>query len=441
MNLMKKKLVLTGILCLFLLVGCTEKQTTCKSPYTQNGTNCCLDQNNNKVCDSDEMEKAPLKAEIDETQKSIIDKTSDAETNKEQTKEEEPKTKEIEELEDDINEIMKSTYTFKQDKDNQNFVKSNNLKYYVIHKINDSKDYIKNMDDFYKTYYGDNWKDWEYYVNMTQFNWLKPPLTEKDFSRKSEYLDYIKNTAFVNHTITEKTYKLDNGKITEYQFLTWAHDQNDYFLYSYTDSLIMYKIPCSQNLTVFIRPNFQKIQLGVASLKMPELFTNWEYQIEDFRKEILEEADKILQKCQINKDFFESQSPQDYYKSEELSLNWENYYKEYFNMSHSVSAFVEPEDGKYVLRSVNITFKNNEFKLEFPINLKIKILIDGKDEEDYYDSGLATYEFDFNETINKTIDKEKPKIVFSKNLTLEITPYAKYYEIAVIRPWNETINR
>lgn len=47
-----------GVLCVFLvlvpLFGCTQTQLTCNKPYIRAGAECCLDQNDNNVCDKDE---------------------------------------------------------------------------------------------------------------------------------------------------------------------------------------------------------------------------------------------------------------------------------------------------------------------------------------------------------------------------------------------------
>ncbi|GEM_PF-5751657 len=51
------KLVLIGLVALTLIIaGCTNQtnQAVCNKPYILVGTSCCLDQNNNKICDKDE---------------------------------------------------------------------------------------------------------------------------------------------------------------------------------------------------------------------------------------------------------------------------------------------------------------------------------------------------------------------------------------------------
>ncbi len=49
------------VFALFLVNGCDEGQTNvvCNSPYIKVGTECCLDQNSNNICDSDEISTQP----------------------------------------------------------------------------------------------------------------------------------------------------------------------------------------------------------------------------------------------------------------------------------------------------------------------------------------------------------------------------------------------
>ena len=47
---------LSGIMLILVLAvsGCTQQQVTCDPPYMVKGSNCCLDQDSNNICDSDE---------------------------------------------------------------------------------------------------------------------------------------------------------------------------------------------------------------------------------------------------------------------------------------------------------------------------------------------------------------------------------------------------
>lgn len=67
-----KKIILFGFLIIgiFILSGCVPK-TTCNEPYIVKGNECCLDQNNNKICDEDEVE-TKKSTEVEEEAKIII---------------------------------------------------------------------------------------------------------------------------------------------------------------------------------------------------------------------------------------------------------------------------------------------------------------------------------------------------------------------------------
>lgn len=60
---MKKIMLLTSVLAVLLLVGCIppEGLAPCNAPYKQIGGKCCMDLNNNGICDSDE---APFQEEV-----------------------------------------------------------------------------------------------------------------------------------------------------------------------------------------------------------------------------------------------------------------------------------------------------------------------------------------------------------------------------------------
>lgn len=52
---MKTALFALIILSIFLVSGCV-KEVTCSKPYIQVGTDCCLDSNDNSMCDKDEVQ-------------------------------------------------------------------------------------------------------------------------------------------------------------------------------------------------------------------------------------------------------------------------------------------------------------------------------------------------------------------------------------------------
>lgn len=57
---MDSKYISLGILALvvlgFVFISSRQQEVTCNPPYIKVGTTCCLDQNNNKICDTDEQQ-------------------------------------------------------------------------------------------------------------------------------------------------------------------------------------------------------------------------------------------------------------------------------------------------------------------------------------------------------------------------------------------------
>lgn len=66
-----KKLLIILIIGLILISGC-EKEVVCNKPYIQVGTECCLDSNDNSICDKDETVEE--ERSILETQKKTMSK-------------------------------------------------------------------------------------------------------------------------------------------------------------------------------------------------------------------------------------------------------------------------------------------------------------------------------------------------------------------------------
>ena len=63
-----KKLILLGLILTVVFVsGCTQAEITCNAPYIKVGTECCLDTNNNSICDKDETMTIEVDIDIQDT--------------------------------------------------------------------------------------------------------------------------------------------------------------------------------------------------------------------------------------------------------------------------------------------------------------------------------------------------------------------------------------
>jgi len=95
-----KKMLLVFLILIISLAGCSQ-QITCNKPYIPVGNECCLDQNNNSICDNDET------VEIPETTKRVeSSKTSESVTQEYS----------IQDLQRDISSIMGEKVVLTEDK-------------------------------------------------------------------------------------------------------------------------------------------------------------------------------------------------------------------------------------------------------------------------------------------------------------------------------------
>lgn len=52
------------VISLFFIAGCTDQKVVCNKPYILVGTGCCLDKDNNNICDKDETQEVPVAQEV-----------------------------------------------------------------------------------------------------------------------------------------------------------------------------------------------------------------------------------------------------------------------------------------------------------------------------------------------------------------------------------------
>jgi len=84
---LKRKYIVYGILILAVVIvtfisGCIRQEVTCNPPYIKVGTSCCLDQNNNSICDKDEKPiiQTPITGKIVEKTTAVISEVIDGDT-------------------------------------------------------------------------------------------------------------------------------------------------------------------------------------------------------------------------------------------------------------------------------------------------------------------------------------------------------------------------
>ena len=153
-----------GILSIVLLSACTTqiepKQTTCNKPYILVGNNCCLDKDDNSICDKDEQQKIET-PEVKETPKAEpVIETKEAE---------ETKTLTIEDLQADMGNVIRDIVILTKDSEldyaqvysnkvsnvhllgkygQKPYSKIITKKRQKVVQITDSKNYLNDDDDF-----------------------------------------------------------------------------------------------------------------------------------------------------------------------------------------------------------------------------------------------------------------------------------------------------
>ena len=425
-----KQLFLFVIIGAVLLYGCTESNI--KQQSLGDATGNVIKEVNESYPDSN-IKETPQK---EETQESIV-KEDKIQTKEKASEKEEQYT--AEQLIEDLKDIMDSDYyNFSRDKSHPEYIKSSDLKYYVIHTSNEK---INDVRGFCDEYCAQNWNGWKYFINASDLGDLTPILGRGNFSNDAEYMDYITKRSLINHTFIETPYEVENGKVLEYQFISWKQDNFNTFKGAWFGTFLIYKIYCSPNMTVFLRPKWDEYKdLSFPAATMSNTYRTWANYIKPQREKILERANKVLDSCPVEKDFFQDYSFPDYFKSEMLSYYWKTDYKYLWNLTTSIKAGIKPsnEEGKYILKEINISFTNwDEYSINEDIGLKVTVNPDGKGEDDYYESS-AGGKLQSGKSIELSLRKKDIK--FSNNITIG----AKLYTIegnVDIRPSQVTFTK
>ena len=347
-----------------------------------------------------------------------------------------------EQLKEDLTSIFGSSRynisNFTRDPSHPDYIRSSELKYHVIHTI---KKPINTFEEFCKVYCGKNWDGWAYYINISELSLYTPLLGRENFSAEKEYKDYVKDRELANNTKKERIYEVENGKVLEYKF--WLLQQDDFgnFEANLMPYLVVYKVYCTPNMTVLIRPRWEDFSVSDGG-KLTELIINWELEDDRVREEILERANKILKLCPVEKNFFDNYDFEPYFESDLRNYYWRMFYAHDINLTRAVEIGAEKlykERDVYILKNVSISFTNHHIYPIYDVGLKVTVKADDeKIEYDYYNKKDFKYEFKSGEEIIKTLRLKE--IHFLNNITIKATLYLSDYDVE-IRPLEVTFTK
>lgn len=348
-----------------------------------------------------------------------------------------------EQLEEDLTSIFGSSRynisNFTRDPSYPDYVRSSELKYHVIHTPKNRQ--IKTFKEFCGYYCGENWDGWRYYINTSEYSLYIPLLGQEDFLDEKEYEDYRKERVLANHTQKERIYEVENGKVLEYKFWLLQQDNFGNFVSNLLSYIVLYKVYCTPNMTVLIRPRWDDFSVRKGG-KITDVIVNWELEDDRVSEELLEKANKILKACPVEKQFFDNYNYDPYFKSDLLSYYWELYYANGFNLTRNIDIGVEKlyaDQGIYVLKNINLSFANNDIYSLYDTGLRVTVKADGgKSEHDYYDDENFRYEFKSGEKITKSLSTKEIK--FEHNITVIATLYIPDAD-ADVRPLRVTFTK
>lgn len=454
------------LIALILLIGCTVQQPAspiiCNKPYIQIGTECCLDNNNNAICDKDETGSLENETSAEED---LTEGINNSEETEQIEVEEVPEVNEeiinqlpernftIEELGNHIYTLTNVPQLFKEvnisekyilDLKNKNhllFTSNNQFKGWVIEVINNKEDQLQTMEDFYNYVRAEKWEGWRYYMNETTWHWLSKPLTEDelkeivpDYDYKTRYhTDLYSN--WIDWDIKESAIKIADEQVLQYRFETmiFTPDQEDgYWIGNWETAILVYKIPCTKDTVIYYRPSFgiDFGYVGHTSQKKETSNKNWERDIQIRLPETINYSQQIMKFCGINNKMFDNTEFRDYEKNEKLVQNWKVYYAVVFNHSFDADIALKPQDPDnetFKIEYMNITFTSYDKEEDLKL-LRVKIELSTEQiNRTYGDATLYSGALYFGDIIKKDgISLEHGK--FERNTSIIFRPYFGYKE-------------
>jgi YD repeat-containing protein len=155
----------------------------------------------------------------------------------------------------------------------------------------------------------------------------------------------------------------------------------------------------------------------------------------------LGQADEILERCPVDKEFFEGKEFPDYFSSEFLAGWWETYYRDHFNITGMLDIGVEApkSQDKIYLKEINVTYTNDNDINFYNVGMKVTVKVDNeKHESTYYENDGIVYKLKPGWNISRTLRKKD--ISFTNNITVTSKLYRNLEDID-IAPITRTFKR
>jgi hypothetical protein len=403
----------------------------CENPYFEYSKGkCCQDLNNNKICDS--AERQAIRQEPQAAEQEIACKAGG--------RPQLPDTNlTVAELERFISTTSGVEYSFKSGDDRYTseararnqflFASDNTNKWWVIHRLSGTK--LDDISCYYSFVRSPSWQAWRYYINDTVLKTSYRPLSPEELSGVLpgySYLRYLnQDSKWVDIDVYEEPISVPEGIVLQYRLEMLVHDQYGHVQYNWQPPVVLYKVPCTKNIVVYIRPQFG-LDFGnavVLNLKKEGFLENWMREIERQKPSMLNYSSQIMQFCGVNKSmfWFDFDKYENHY---ELVSNQRVYYRLLFNYSLEANFSLKDAgyDDYYKFRDVNVTFVNRDDNVALSnTHLSVKIVINDSGEIiDYLDTSLIGGTVGVGERVNKYISIPS-RDMFRKNSTVLFLPY------------------
>ena len=421
---------------IFFVAACTTT-TVCNSPYINHGQSCCLDQDANAVCDSDEnsslVSSTVKQVDPNGTGGVSANSSSGAPGSARFLKNMTTLANEEDNLDYDlINKLQKKINQFTyndaswiQMTKGSSYYDLGSQKLATLQMLSSP---ISNSDDFKNSFSGEGWKGNVHYLNSTAYDHLFAPRDESSFESASLYKKYSQEAIFIERYIGEQAIETPLGYVLEYQELNWKRDEYQFFKGEYQHNVLTYKIFCSPTLVVYLQPSRDDLDLNLLTSKMDNAQEVWDQNVVRLRPEMLQKAQKIMQECPNTAAMTKTLRGSTYQKQIVYADHLPTYLYYYWDMNIKIDPEIhrsERNTQKNAIDRVSVTFSNDDaYDVTGPILVDIRVKPDGNAEEYLVRDKKLVGNFASGTSINRVFIPFEP-IEFDTHAVIEVRMYTE----------------